>query len=266
VRSQSESGASIAARRARMGVQKTIGAEVGSTFRANSAPLRSTPKRKAARDKGLAPMVEGHDPAVYDALMGAHSRATQAMPPMVPKPSVMDNTDAFSAKRKPTMPADYGGADGRAFHDKMKPDWIGAMPGNAVGKRAPTAADLYNDSVIQRSANAYDHRGVAETLRSYGYSADAARTKAKAIVKHAADSGGYRVAGVNAPKLSPAEQASRGGPAPPTPQNFFSYQAPPAPDFRDVPASAFKGTRKEWESMTPGMRREIARTHAKLGK
>lgn len=44
-----------------------------------------------------------------------------------------------------------------------------------------------------------------------------------------------------------------------TPRNFWTYKAPPTPDVADLPAGTFAGTRDQWESLTPGMRREIAR-------
>jgi len=49
-----------------------------------------------------------------------------------------------------------------------------------------------------------------------------------------------------------------------TPANFWSYKAPAPAPLSAVPASAFKGTSAEWESLSPGMRREIVRTFEKL--
>lgn len=46
----------------------------------------------------------------------------------------------------------------------------------------------------------------------------------------------------------------------PTPKSFWSYQASsPTPSIHDLPEGTFKGTQREWESLSPGMRREIAR-------
>lgn len=42
-----------------------------------------------------------------------------------------------------------------------------------------------------------------------------------------------------------------------TPKSFWSYQAPPTP-------SAPEGFVGDWHSLSPGMRREIARTWSKL--
>jgi hypothetical protein len=52
----------------------------------------------------------------------------------------------------------------------------------------------------------------------------------------------------------------------PTPRSFWSYQVSDAtPDFDDVPSDVFAGTRDGWESMSPGMRREIMRSAKKKG-
>lgn len=41
---------------------------------------------------------------------------------------------------------------------------------------------------------------------------------------------------------------------------YWTYQpSSPTPDFDDVPAGCFNGSRKDWESLSPGMRREIVR-------
>lgn len=46
---------------------------------------------------------------------------------------------------------------------------------------------------------------------------------------------------------------------------FWTYQASePTPDFTEVPPDTFNGTRKEWESLSPGMRREIVRVWKKM--
>lgn len=47
----------------------------------------------------------------------------------------------------------------------------------------------------------------------------------------------------------------------PTPKSFWSYKAPPPPD--DPPAGV-RATRAQWMQLTPGFRREIARTLKKL--
>lgn len=50
-----------------------------------------------------------------------------------------------------------------------------------------------------------------------------------------------------------------------TRDSFWTYRAAtPTPDFADVSTDAFfGGTRDEWEALSPGMRREIVRTHEK---
>lgn len=43
-------------------------------------------------------------------------------------------------------------------------------------------------------------------------------------------------------------------------QSFWTYQATePTPTVADLPAGAFRGTQDEFETLSPGMRREIAR-------
>lgn len=45
---------------------------------------------------------------------------------------------------------------------------------------------------------------------------------------------------------------------------YWTYRSGiPTPDFADVPAVMFNGTRKNWESLSPGMRREIVRSFNK---
>ena len=45
-----------------------------------------------------------------------------------------------------------------------------------------------------------------------------------------------------------------------TPKSFWSYQSTErTPDLADLPAGTFNGTQEQWESLSPGMRREIAR-------
>lgn len=52
-----------------------------------------------------------------------------------------------------------------------------------------------------------------------------------------------------------------------TPASFWSYQAStPTPSYDDAKTSGAIGdkmTEAGWESLTPGMRREIVRSHAK---
>ena len=41
---------------------------------------------------------------------------------------------------------------------------------------------------------------------------------------------------------------------------YWTYQASsPTPDYASLPEGAFNGTRQQWESLSPGMRREIVR-------
>jgi hypothetical protein len=58
-------------------------------------------------------------------------------------------------------------------------------------------------------------------------------------------------------ELPPANPKIRSGP---TPKSFWSYQAPDTPSVSDLPKGAFKGTQQEFESLSPGMRRELARS------
>jgi hypothetical protein len=52
---------------------------------------------------------------------------------------------------------------------------------------------------------------------------------------------------------------------PMTRKSFWSYQAStPTPSFEEIPSGGFNGTREEWESLSPGMRREIVRTLRKM--
>jgi len=49
-----------------------------------------------------------------------------------------------------------------------------------------------------------------------------------------------------------------------TPASFWSYQAPPTPSYDEAKACGAisdKMTEKGWESLTPGMRREIVRSY-----
>lgn len=43
-------------------------------------------------------------------------------------------------------------------------------------------------------------------------------------------------------------------------ESYWTYKAAgPTPEHRDLPSGVFKGTEKQWHSLSPGMRREIAR-------
>lgn len=43
------------------------------------------------------------------------------------------------------------------------------------------------------------------------------------------------------------------------PAPYWTYQAPPTPKLSDLPPGTFGGDTDAWESLSPGMRREIAR-------
>lgn len=47
----------------------------------------------------------------------------------------------------------------------------------------------------------------------------------------------------------------------PTPKGFWSYKAPDALDFESLPAGVINCDRDGWESLSPGMRREIVRDY-----
>jgi predicted RNA methylase len=57
--------------------------------------------------------------------------------------------------------------------------------------------------------------------------------------------------------------AARDPDRPRMPEGFWSYQAENPPDVGDLPAGAFRGTQNEWEKLSPGMRREVARAAAR---
>lgn len=41
---------------------------------------------------------------------------------------------------------------------------------------------------------------------------------------------------------------------------YWTYKAAtPTPKFDEIPKGAFRGTETEWQSLSPGMRREIVR-------
>lgn len=45
---------------------------------------------------------------------------------------------------------------------------------------------------------------------------------------------------------------------------YWTYKAPPTPTVADLPPGAFSGTQREFESLSPGMRREIKRSAEKM--
>lgn len=47
------------------------------------------------------------------------------------------------------------------------------------------------------------------------------------------------------------------------PESYWSTKAPPTPTVTDLPPGAFKGTEKDFSSLSPGMRREIERAAAR---
>jgi hypothetical protein len=46
-------------------------------------------------------------------------------------------------------------------------------------------------------------------------------------------------------------------------EKYWSYKAPPTPEFEDLPEGVFSGTREGWLSLSPGYRREIYRSAMK---
>lgn len=45
-----------------------------------------------------------------------------------------------------------------------------------------------------------------------------------------------------------------------TTADYWTYKSSfPTPDLADLPPGTFSGTQEEWTSLSPGMRREIAR-------
>jgi len=46
-------------------------------------------------------------------------------------------------------------------------------------------------------------------------------------------------------------------------ERYWTYRAPPTPNVVDLTAGTFAGTQEQWEQLSPGMRREIARQDAK---
>lgn len=43
------------------------------------------------------------------------------------------------------------------------------------------------------------------------------------------------------------------------PEKYWTYQAGDIPEVDDLPPGTFRGTEKDWQSLSPGMRREIYR-------
>lgn len=49
-------------------------------------------------------------------------------------------------------------------------------------------------------------------------------------------------------------------------KSFWTYHAATkTPDYDDLPSGTFNGSREDWESFSPGMRREIVRSANKVG-
>lgn len=46
-------------------------------------------------------------------------------------------------------------------------------------------------------------------------------------------------------------------------EKYWSYRAPPTPEIKDLPPGSFKGSEKEWNQLSPGMRRTIWREAVK---
>ena len=46
---------------------------------------------------------------------------------------------------------------------------------------------------------------------------------------------------------------------PKPPEPYWTYKAPPTPTVDELPPGAFAGTQRDFEKLSPGMRREIAR-------
>lgn len=46
-------------------------------------------------------------------------------------------------------------------------------------------------------------------------------------------------------------------------ESYWTYKAPPVPEFHDLPPGSFAGTEKGFNSLSPGMRREIYRSAMK---
>lgn len=46
-------------------------------------------------------------------------------------------------------------------------------------------------------------------------------------------------------------------------ESYWTYKAPPTPEFSDLPEGIFAGTEEGWNSLSPGFRREIYRSGMK---
>lgn len=46
-------------------------------------------------------------------------------------------------------------------------------------------------------------------------------------------------------------------------ENYWTYKAPDIPEYSDLPEGAFAGTEQGFNSLSPGMRREIYRSAMK---
>jgi hypothetical protein len=47
------------------------------------------------------------------------------------------------------------------------------------------------------------------------------------------------------------------------PEKYWSYKAPPIPEVNDLPPGVFKGSERDWNRLSPGMRRAIWREAVK---
>lgn len=43
-------------------------------------------------------------------------------------------------------------------------------------------------------------------------------------------------------------------------EKYWGFRAPDTPDFGDLPDGVFLGTEQEWDSLSPGYRREISKS------
>ena len=46
-------------------------------------------------------------------------------------------------------------------------------------------------------------------------------------------------------------------------KSYWTYKADSPPDYYSIPLDCFKGTKEQWESLSPAMRREIWRSYVK---
>lgn len=48
-------------------------------------------------------------------------------------------------------------------------------------------------------------------------------------------------------------------------ENYWTYRSSsPTPNVTDLPSGTFSGTQEQWETLSPGMHREIARQARKI--